>query len=184
MSRLTAGGRQASAEELDSQKVVSFTETPLQHLYLMLETVDDLNRNIQMEPYGIALTKALARASGINPVWYVDITPGHNWLTTPLNNLIDSAIESGFARSDVSSLTPFIEQMGTGQGYRKEFWWEREWRHCGHFRFPHRVIVIAPEEEHDDFDDAFHYPCVDAKWGLEEIIARLSGFGVADVGPF
>ena len=66
-----------------SQRVVCFTETPLEHIHLLTSDID--GRQIKFEPYGIALTKPIARSSGTNPVWYVDITPGHDWLTNPLN---------------------------------------------------------------------------------------------------
>ena len=105
-----------------SQRVVCFTETPLEHIHLLTSDIED--RHVTFGPYGIALTKRIARSRGTNPVWYVDITPGHQWLTNPLNSLIDAAIGSGnFSNSDIAKLAPFIEQMGTQQGnYRKEFW--------------------------------------------------------------
>ena len=33
---------------------------------------------MKFKPYGIALTKLAARKMGINPVWYVDRTPGQD----------------------------------------------------------------------------------------------------------
>ena len=81
--------------------------------------------------------------------------------------------------------------MGTGNGgsrisYRKEFWWEREWRHVGDFDLPTRVILICPEDEHAGFEkmaEKSGHPsrCVDPEWGLEQIIARLAGFTRDDV---
>jgi len=41
---------------------------------------------------------AAAGLGGANPVWYVDITPGHDWLTNPLNALIAGAIAEGAAK--------------------------------------------------------------------------------------
>ena len=35
-------------------------------------------------PYGMAITKQTARTCGVNPVRYLDITPGRDWLTSPL----------------------------------------------------------------------------------------------------
>lgn len=89
---------------------------------------------------------------------------GHEWLIKPVNKLIEQALKELKAQRDdgdgdlvfgdypVAKLTPFIEQMGTGPGFRKEFWWEREWRHLGHYELPPRVIVIAPESEHAEVD--------------------------------
>ena len=104
-----------------SQRVVCFTETPLEHLLLLTQQID--NRNFHFEPYGIALTKRIARARGANPIWYVDITPGHQWLTEPLNNLINEAIEANnFPQSAIAQIAPFIEQMGMpGYGLHLDF---------------------------------------------------------------
>src|SRR5688572_11632748 len=52
---------------LASQKVVCFTETPLEHLYLLQERIDDLDRICQFQSYGIALTKRVARKKSVNP---------------------------------------------------------------------------------------------------------------------
>jgi hypothetical protein len=181
----------ASDDDLNSQKAVCFTETPLEHLHLMLAEITDIRRACQFAPYGIAMTKKIARERGVNPIWYVDITPGHDWLTNPINNLVAEAITSGnFADSHIARLTPFIEQMGSFGGlYRKEFWWEREWRHRGDFQVPRRVILIAPEAEHREFaemaeDNAVEASFIDPKWGLEAIIARLAGFDSDEIGPF
>ena len=96
----------------DSQKCVCFTETPIEYTYLLLEAIE--NRGVHFEPYGIAITKRVARQKGVNPVWYLDITPGHQWLTKPVNKLINKALTRGsFDNSPIAKLAPFIEQMGT-----------------------------------------------------------------------
>ena len=169
-----------------SQRTVCFTETPLEHIHLLTSDID--GRQVTFGPYGIALTKRIARSRGTNPVWYVDITPGHEWLTNPLNGLIDAAIASGnFSNSDIAKLAPFIEQMGTRPGhYRKEFWWEREWRHVGDFALPPRFIGICPAAEIAELsviaaDVGREAAWIDPTWSLEEIIGRLAGFGSDEV---
>jgi hypothetical protein len=72
-------------KDLDSQKCVCFTETPLEHAHMLVAEIDE--RKFKFEPYGIALTKKIGRQRGIDPVWYVDITPGHEWLTGVLDSL-------------------------------------------------------------------------------------------------
>jgi hypothetical protein len=131
----------------ESQNCVCFTETPLEHTHLLLGEI--LGRDIQLKPYGIAFPKKLGRRIGVNPVWYVDITPGHDWLMNPVNSLIDDAIETGeFPWSAIEKIAPFVEQMGHQPGgFTKEFWWEREWRHRGDLFLPGRVIVLCPEAE-------------------------------------
>ena len=178
-----------------SQNCVCFTETPLEYVALLTEDIED--RQCTFESYGIGITKKQARRLGVNPIWYLDITPGHDWLTRPVNELIDDALKTGeFDGTPIASLAPFIEQMGSGgsatgpNGYRKEFWWEREWRCAGRVRLPDSFLVLCPEEEIgefkkvvDDIDVRLHVGFLDPRWSLEQIIARLAGFNDADVGP-
>jgi hypothetical protein len=175
----------------DSQKCVCFTETPLEYLHLLLGEIK--GRNCQFGPYGVAVTKKLARKNGVNPVWYVDMTPrdAPNWLTNYVDKLIEAAIKtSDFAGQPFVKIAPFIEQMGTWpkNGSRKEFWWEREWRRVGDFELPRHAILICPDENgnHKAFeelakDSGHSVKCIDPYWGLEQIIARLAGFGKEEV---
>ena len=183
--------------DLQSQYCVSFSETPLEHLYCLVQKIP--RRQIRLSSYGLAFTKMKARQLGVNPVWYVDITEGHDWLImNPINTLIDRGVTrlKRFRKSPLAQITPFIEPMGSGQrkdgyGYRKEFWWEREWRHRGDFGFPLSSVVLglAPErriEEFERFTQKLGHrriPFVDPKWGLEKIIAHLAGCRTA-LSPF
>lgn len=182
-----------------SQKAVCFTETPLEHTWMMCESIQD--RSVRLTGYGLAFAKDWARRKGINPVWYQDNTPGHEWLLNAVKELLDDAGEEieggkvhGVADHEIPAilkLAPFIEQMGEGErvdgrSYRKDFAWEREWRHRGDLRFePNDVIVIfAPESDHEAFVNALadvtqkHWmelpPLLDATWGLEKMITTLS----------
>ncbi|MCW2902088.1 MAG: hypothetical protein JWO67_4353 [Streptosporangiaceae bacterium] len=190
-------------EVASTQRAVCFTETPLEHAWMMCSDIE--GRDVRFNGYGVAFTKTFARRLGANPVWYLDITPGHDWLTGPINRMVEEAERSaqgwgadsdpaGLATSDILRLTPFIEQMGplTGGG-RKEFWWEREWRHVGDMQFAATdvVVVFAPEASHETLRTwlrgnpryQVRVPAfVDADWGLERMIGTLAG--VADLGPF
>ena len=188
-----------------TQRAVSFTETPLEHTWMMVRDIE--NRQQAFKPYGLVFSKTTCRRKGCNPVWYLDITKGHDWLTTPVNDLVDRARKDsrtrlGTTRSDVLEqqsilrLTPFIEQMGNPAGLRKEFWWEREWRHAGDFGFTPRkaVAVLAPESEHEDLTDEIadldtrwerrRVPLLDPSWGLERMIAALARIDPDDAGPW
>jgi Putative abortive phage resistance protein AbiGi, antitoxin len=180
-----------------SQRVVCFSETPLEHVHLMCGPID--NRAIALEPYGIALTKLKARKLGINPIWYVDMTTGqgdsHEWhLAKTLNGLRDAAINAAAADGDnfhdytLAQLFPFFEQMGTWPNSKKEFWWEREWRHVGHLQLPYRgVIWLCPEDDIHQLSQRAGRelkPWLDPVWGLEEIIAHLADLPPKDVSPF
>jgi len=174
----------ADGVDMGSQKTVCFTETPLEYSYLMLEEIPD--RDVRFEPYGVALTKRLGRERGVNPVWYVDISPGHDWLTKNLNSLADQFLAQQEQLADLAKIFPFVEHMGNGRtahggGYRKEFWLEREWRHIGNFNLPARIICLCPEEEFAHFGALMQElgidgPCLDPRWSLEHIIARLAGY--------
>ena len=200
-------------ELADDQKTVCFTETPLEHAWMMCSTIE--GRSVQFNGYGLAFTKTFARRRGVNPVWYLDITPrgGRDWLTVPIDELLDQAVEDAtpprattpnlerLASAPILRLTPFIEQMGNPTGTRrKEFWWEREWRHVGDLSFSTDdiVVVFAPEDEHESLREqlrsrprgasatppiASNMPAfVDAQWGLERMIGALAD--VSDLGPF
>lgn len=173
----------AAGISTDSQRCVCFTETPLEHAHMLFAEIT--GRAIQFAPYGIAFPKKLGRKIGVNPVWYLDITPGHDWLTQPFDALIDAAIADGnFDESPIKEISPFIEQMGTrrgGGGYRKEFWWEREWRIRGDCPLPDHVIALCPEEEFQAFSElatasGVEAAFLDPRWGLEQIISRLANF--------
>jgi Putative abortive phage resistance protein AbiGi, antitoxin len=170
-------------QNVGSQRCVCFTETPLEYTHLLTAQIE--HRQFRFAPYGIALTKKVARARGVNPVWYVDMTPGHEWLTNNLDRLAQRFIDGGFADHDLGGLFPFIDHMGSGRGaageYRKEFWWEREWRHVGDFALQDTVICLCPEADISFFERALkdawlNGSCIDPLWSLEKIIARLAGF--------
>lgn len=168
--------------DTDSQRVVSFSETPLEHLYAMFADIDD--RDVRLEPYGLAFTKATARRKGVNPVWYIDKTWGRRWtLGLALDELRDDAVDAGFPDSPATTLLPFIEPMFDWREHgktRKEFWWEREWRHLSDFKFDLAdiALVIAPDELHDELEKSTRRRCINGGWSLERVMAKL-----ADVKP-
>lgn len=181
----------ATENDLASQRCVSFTETPLEHLRLMISDITDARRNCEFGPYGVAFTKRVARKRGINPVWYIDVTPGRPSLLHHLLTLVDKALDTGaFLNSDIARITPFIETMAMENPdgkFKKEFWWEREWRMNGDVVLPPLVIGIAPEWEHEELVAGLEakgleeWPFIDPHWGLERIIAHLAGFSADDV---
>ena len=179
----------------NSQKAVCFTETPLEYVYLLLNEIS--GRQVALKPYGVAITKKVARKTGVNPVWYVDITPRNpvvDWLSKSINDLVDQGIATGnFDQTPIAKIAPFIEQMGTKQNaatgeyeYRKEFWWEREWRIVGNYTLPERIIVLCPSNDRAEIEAAvvkagLKASFVDPAWGLERIIASLAGFSASEV---
>jgi len=179
----------------DSQKCVSFSETPLEHIDCL--TYEIRKRGVQLSPFGLAFTRMTARKKGANPVWYIDITPGHDWLMNPVNEIIRIRQENGsFRDSQFAKLCPFIEQMGSGRradglGYRKEFWWEREWRYHGDFSFLYSDIAfgLAPQDTVKELEKLVskwtkrRIRFLDPQWSLERMIAHLAGCTAA-LTPF
>jgi hypothetical protein len=176
----------------DSQKVACFSEAPLEHLYSLTADID--GRRIALEPYGIAFTKVVARRKGANPVWYVDMSYGHDWkLARALDQLRDDLVSRATAEGSGSfrdhpaaALLPFYEGMGTWASRQKEFWWEREWRKAGNFAFESKdvALIVAPEDTHATLRRHFARPVIDAAWGLERMIASLANVPMTDVTPF
>ncbi len=179
---LSGGDAQAA---LDSQKAICFTEAPLEQAWSLVGPIK--GRTYKLAPFGLAFTKHTARAMGVNPIWYIDATPGHDWLTKQVDLLVENALqsESNFADNPLAKITPFMDVMGTWDGSKKEFWWEREWRHLGHLPFLKRdlAVVLCPEEDMEDFKPLLKskrrtVPMVDPRWGLERMIAHLAGASV------
>jgi Putative abortive phage resistance protein AbiGi, antitoxin len=174
-------------EQLEGAKAVCFSETPLEHIYQMFQRIP--GRSVQMQPYGIAFPRSYAREKGVNPVWYVDCTPGRHWeIKHALDELRDEALASGdISGHPLMKVLPFIEQMGdwrSSGGTRKEFWWEREWRHRGDFAFTYApaALVLCPEAEILEFSTVrmttggrleLPYRAIDPSWSLDRMIAHL-----------
>ena len=162
-----------------SQRVVAFTESPLEHLHTFLVPLVEKRRN-QFQPYGLAFNKKQARDKGINPVWYVDST---SWAATDsptraIKRLLRQAKDAGdFASSPMARVAPFVETMGSTGSWRKEFSWEREWRHLGdlHFAPPNVALGLCPEDEIDSFYGQVPFlRFIDPRWGMEQIISSLA----------
>jgi hypothetical protein len=182
-----------------SQRVVCFTETPLEHIYSHVADID--GRRERFQPYGVALTKMTARRLGINPVFYVDRTPGQyqQWrLANAFEALMNAAIQTGdFHNQPIARVLPFVEIMGTWPttGRKKEFWWEREWRHVSGLTLQPQLIdglVLCPENEIDHFEAILRpgdrrgllRQCIDPRWSVEQIVAHLGGISAQNVSPF
>lgn len=185
----------AKERALASQRVVCFTEAPLEQAWSFVVPIS--GRQMQLQPYGLAFTKRRARLLEINPVWYVDTTRGHTWLMREVWSLVDRAIEAGlstFRMDPIAKIAPFVDMMGTWgdePSERKEFWWEREWRHRGDVKFEleHVAVIFCPEHDMEAFREiagpgslktSRWVPLVDPCWGLEHIIAALADVPAED----
>lgn len=170
-----------------NQRVVCFTESPLEHVKLLVEPIT--SRNCEFSCYGVAITKKQGRRLGANPIWYLDATPGHTWLTQDVDALVAAAIANpqNTALQSVFKLSPFFDHMGTWGNSRKEFWWEREWRIQGDLDLPLRIVIFCPEEDFDEVtahlkaNERHKFSVIlDPRWSLERMLAHLAGFDPAD----
>lgn len=78
-----------------TQKAVCFTETPLEHIWMMLKHIE--RRTVHFELWGPVTTKAAARAAGCSPVQYTDQT-AMDWTTKPIR-FVRQVIHDAVARS-------------------------------------------------------------------------------------
>jgi len=180
VSRISKSNLENKEQLLKSQYCICFTETPLHHIKHLCFNTKTGEKNY--ENFGIGIPKKHGRESGINPVWYIDTTPNHEWLTKHVEKLVKASINTNFANSAISKLAPFMETMGTGTSggrkYMKEFWYEREWRYNGKsYNLPNKFIVIAPERHFDEVADTILSTessvkalLIDSEWSIEEMV--------------
>lgn len=193
-----AAAQSADPAIRNTQKVVCFTETPLEHSWTMTRELAE-RRAFKFAPYGVVFTKTYARRNRCNPVWYVNCTPGYTWPMKAINAAVQAETRPFSDEESILRVAPYIEQMGdwsTGSyTNRKEFWWEREWRRVGDFWFQpnHTVALLAPERDHQELNqtlvDAGQWssrdvPILDPNWGLERMMVCMSGVAREDIGPF
>jgi hypothetical protein len=136
--------------------------------------------------------------------------PKRVWeIAKALDGLRDEAMKTKFADHPAAAIFPFCEPMGTWSESRREFWWEREWRHVGDVEFELKQVALwlAPQDEHEEFNTALadewnrrkaslgafwdeHYlpgeppRFIDPGWGLERIIGHLAGLEPRELTPF
>jgi hypothetical protein len=146
----------ATPEVQQCQKVVCFSETPPDDLHGLIDP--GMWRQYHFKPYGVAFERAYVLGHGGNAVWYVNsYINDREWLAKSINALIDAAAkgadskaaQDAFIASPTAQLTPFIEVIGQWGPKKKDFSFEREWRHLGDFSFNTSDIaaVITPPGE-------------------------------------
>jgi hypothetical protein len=91
-----------------------------------------------------------------------------------------------YSNSPTAKIAPFVEAMGSGKRgfdqkpYRKEFWWEREWRHVKDFALPFEFVVLSPQADFARFDAILKGKgltkscvCVDPAWNPTKLDAAI-----------
>lgn len=161
----------------DWLRSVCFTETPLDHVYLQMQTI--VGRQLHFESYGLAFRESVVRGANGNPVLYVQTT--------------NQNIRSGFDRLAVDPLAhhfkammPLVEGFGPpwfpryGGPAEIDFRWEREWRITGDFSFTLSDVAFGfcPADEIAQFETLVGgtFPFVDPLGNLEANKTKLRGW--------
>jgi hypothetical protein len=116
----------------DWLRSVCFTETPLEHVVLQMQTIQ--GRQLHFEPYGLAFKEQVVRGANGNPVHYVQTTNKN------IRDGFDKLAQDPLAHS-FKSFMPLVEGFGPPWFQRYagpseiDFRWEREWRVVGDFSF-------------------------------------------------
>lgn len=152
-------------EATESQRVVCFTETPLDELSSHLQP-SRWGSDFDFRPYGLAFSRQYMMEQGANPVWYLNCESGpgisFKWLAKSVWQLVRKAATNDseepdaerFNSSQIAHLTPFMEMMGQWGRSRRDFSYEREWRYQGDFRFGYLeepAAVIVPTGQSESF---------------------------------
>jgi Putative abortive phage resistance protein AbiGi, antitoxin len=166
------GAARKLSELGDSQRVVCFSEIPLDMLGRLVE---------RRSRYGIGFRKDVLVGKGGTPLWYVDRESPQ---AAAVREIIQAKVGEGIDLDDPFwTLTPFIDHPGVYNSRPYRFEWEREWRVAAEVKFtPEEVaFLFIPEEHHEDarqfFADAHieHsgpvYDCayIDPAWSIEQI---------------
>lgn len=143
-------------------KAVSFTETPLNEVYSLLNIE---RRAINFSPYGLVFLKDRCMSNGVSPVIYINNTRGDKDKTVEsLCRLIESNPHAA------RNILPYISFFGRKlRPYNKapqmgemDFTWEREWRYAsvnGLFQFEEADVFmgLCPHDRIEWFEDKFSW---------------------------
>jgi hypothetical protein len=132
---------EASKVQREWLRAVCFTETPLDHVHLQMQTV--VGRKLQFRPYGLALWEAAVRRGGGNPLFYFESQ--NRALRSGLDALAVSA-----ACEAAKPMLPLYEAFGgplfgraSTAAEEIDFRWEREWRVAGDFKFERAAVAFG-----------------------------------------
>jgi len=176
-----ADGRVLNANsnvQRDWLRGVCFTETPLDHVNLQMQTI--YGRQLHFEPYGLAFKEAVIRGANGNPVLYVQTTNQN--IRLGFDQLAVSPLAQTF-----KSMMPLVEGFGPpwfpryGGPTEIDFRWEREWRVVGDFSFTISDIAFGfcPEAEINQYEALVGsaFPFVDPLGNLNANKAKLRTWG-------
>lgn len=118
-------------------KAVCFTETPLDHIQIQMQTI--LGRQLHFESYGLAFTEDFIRRKGGSPVMYFE--SGNQAILNSLN-----AMAVSVDAHKMKTVMPLYEGFGRrvyGYGSDVDFRWEREWRTLDDVSFTYADVAFG-----------------------------------------
>lgn len=129
---------------MESQRVVCFSETPISQIDGLVDP--GIERQYEFQPYGVIFTRDYLLTRGVSPVGYLNQYPGDlsfEWPIRHYNRLMDAAVlgDDGvpnaerWNNSPIAHVVPYLESIGEWNTIKKDFSFEREWRHIGDLEF-------------------------------------------------
>ena len=160
---------------VDSQRVVCFSEIPLDRLDRLVAR--------RRSRYGVGFTQDWITQAGGARVWYVDRDSA---AYRAFQELLRQRLRPWDANDPLWALTPFIDFPGEYGDTSYRFEWEREWRVPGSVGFsPENVaFLFGPEEAHSEMVEKvgsnYLCPCIDPLWPDDRIQEALAAMPVPD----
>ena len=153
--------------------VACFSECPLAFVRDIVVPVE--GRKVQLETYGVFVTKEVVKADRGNPVLYI------NWPATDKFHEMWDLLEEGEEWRIMNDIMPFVSLIGD----KYDFHWEREWRVPGGLTItPAQVpFILCPEGdiwglrealEEKLLDEWLDVPIVDATWSPERMVEEVA----------
>jgi Putative abortive phage resistance protein AbiGi, antitoxin len=160
---------------VDSQRVVCFSEIPLDRLDRLVAR--------RSSKYGVGFNQNWIIQAGGARVWYVD----HDSQTyAAFQELFTQQLRPWNANDPFWKLTPFVDFPGDYGAASYRFEWEREWRVPGSIEFsPEDVaFLFGPEEAHHEMVERVgsNYTCpfIDPLWPDDRIQEGLASMPIPD----
>lgn len=159
----------------DDLKAVSFTETPLNEIFLFIGIK---YKSLSFSPYGLVFDREELSKSPIYaaPVLYFSQPDGDPRFLNIFNQLEQQHCSS---YKDVLYLFDKFGKTYAGADYN--FMWEREWRIKGHFKNVRKYVKfgLCPEDEIVSFESQFPgMTFIDPFFNSRQIEAKLRDRGI------
>lgn len=166
-----------TAPDINSQKVVCFSEVPLHCLGRIA---------IRRSRNGIGFRKEFARSRGAAPIWYVEKdSPQHYGIQ---NLMAEAPYSPTPASQPIWNLTPLNDVPGEYPTGTYRFEWEREWRCIGDFSFTAADVafLVIPQALHvpaceffrnardENIGPFYGCPYIDSAWDAATVARALT----------